>query len=74
MSLSSMTRTYDFVEDPNQINRRPIRTLGRVRLMNVRDIIDTNIDMEGDDTKYTLKCIWNEHKWQEHTNFSITMR
>ena len=70
-----MTRTGDFVEDPNK--RRRIRTLRRVRLKIVREIIETNIDMEGDDiareiidtniymegddTKYTLKCIWNKH-------------
>ena len=32
-----------------------------VRLMIVLEIIDTKIDMEGDDTKYTLTCIWNKH-------------
>ena len=50
-----MTCTGDIVDDPNK--RRRIRTLRRVRLMIVREIIDTDIDMEGDDTKYTLKCI-----------------
>ena len=50
-----MTRMGDFVEDLNE--RRRIRTLRRVRLMIVREIIDTNIDIEGGDTKYTLKCI-----------------
>ena len=54
-----MTRTSGFLEDPNK--RRRIRTLRRVRLMIVREIIDTNIDMEGDDTKYTMKRIWNKH-------------
>ena len=52
-----MTRTGDFVEDPNK--RRRIRTLRRVRLMIVQEIIYTNMDMEADDTKDTLKCIWN---------------
>ena len=42
-SLSSMTRMGDFVEDPNK--RRRIRTLRRVRLIIVREIIDTYIDM-----------------------------
>ena len=54
-SLSSMTCTGDFVDDPNK--RRRIRTLRRVRLMIVREIIDTDIDMEGDDTKYTMNRI-----------------
>ena len=50
-----MTHTGDFVDDPDK--RRRIRTLRRVKLMIVREIIDTNRDMEGDDTKNTLKCI-----------------
>ena len=54
-----MTHTGDFVEYPNK--RRRIRTLRRVRLMIVREIIYTNVDIEGDDTKDTLKCTWNKH-------------
>ena len=54
-----MTRTGDSLEDPNE--RWRIRTLRRVRLMIVREIINTNIDIDGGDTKYTLKCIWNKH-------------
>ena len=50
-----MMRTGDFVEDPNK--RQQIRTLRRVRLMIVQEIIYTNMDMEADDTKDTLKCI-----------------
>ena len=51
-----MMHTGDFVEDPNK--RRWIHTLRWVRIMIVLEIIDTNIDMEVDDTKkYTLKCI-----------------
>ena len=45
-SVSLMTRMGDFVEDPNK--RRLIAILRRVRLMIVREIIDT---------KYALKCI-----------------
>ena len=45
-----MTRTSGFLGDPNK--RRRIRTLRRVRLMIVREIIDTNVDMEGDDKVY----------------------
>ena len=45
----------DFVEVPNK--KATERRLRRVRPMIVREIIDTDIDMEGDDTKYTLKCI-----------------
>ena len=40
-----------------EVSWRRIHTLRRVRLIIVREIMDTNIDMEGDDTKYTLKCI-----------------
>ena len=54
-----MTRTSGFLGDPNK--RQRIRTLRQVRLMIVWKIIDTNVDMEGGDTKNTLKCIWNKH-------------
>ena len=50
-----MTRTGDFVKDPNK--RWQIHTLRRVRLIIVQEIIDTNIGMEEVDTKYTMKCI-----------------
>ena len=40
-----MKRMGDFVEDPNK--RQQIRTLRRVRLMILRETIDTSIDKEG---------------------------
>ena len=48
-----MVRTGDFVPDPNK--RHQICTLRQVRLIIVREIMDTNIDMEGDGTDFTLK-------------------
>ena len=45
----------DFVEVPNK--KATERRLRRVRPMIVREIIDTNINVEREDTKYALECI-----------------
>ena len=60
-----MMHTGDFVEDPDK--RLRIRTLRWVRLMIVREIINTNIDMEG-----MTQGIHEQR--QEHAQFSMTVR
>ena len=37
----------------------PLTEMGQI----MREIMDTNIDMEGDGTDFTLKWIWNK-QWQ----------